>query len=89
MQLTDADDIELEASLQQLLLDLLGDAVKTYVASWEDRVPLRHCHGHDVGRVLGNQEYEYDEKDAEGGTPDGASRSGSLMDLCTGRWVKE
>ncbi len=45
-QLTDTDDIELETSLQQLLLDLLGDAIKTNMASREDRVPLGHCHRH-------------------------------------------
>jgi len=43
---TDADDIELEASLQQLLLDLLRDAVETNVASGEDSVPLGHRRGH-------------------------------------------
>ena len=43
---TDADDIELETALQELLLDLLGDAVKANMTSWEDGVPLRHCHGH-------------------------------------------
>lgn len=34
--LTDADDIELEAPLEQLLLDLSSDAVKTDVALGED-----------------------------------------------------
>lgn len=48
MQPTDANDIELKASLEEFLLDLLSDAVKTNVASWEDGIPLRHCHGHDV-----------------------------------------
>ena len=43
---TNADDIELEASLQQLLLDLLGDAVEADVASGEYGIPLIHCHGH-------------------------------------------
>ena len=46
MEPTDADDIELEASLQQLLLDLLRDAVETNVASGEDSVPLGHRRGH-------------------------------------------
>ncbi len=48
-ELTDADDIELESSLQQLLLDLLRDAIKTNMASREDSIPLRHGHGH-LGR---------------------------------------
>jgi hypothetical protein len=43
---TDADDIELEASLQELFLDLLGDAVETNVASGENRIALRHSHSH-------------------------------------------
>lgn len=43
---TNTDDIELEASLEQLLLNLLGDAVETNVASREDSIPLGHCHGH-------------------------------------------
>ena len=45
--LTNADDIELETAFQELLFDLLSDAVKADVASGEDSVPLRHCHGHD------------------------------------------
>lgn len=48
---TDANDIELETSFQEFLLDLLGDTIETNVASWEDGVPLRHCHSHD-GTVL-------------------------------------
>lgn len=44
--LTDADDIELEASLEQLLFDLLGDAIKPNMASGKDRIPLWHRHGH-------------------------------------------
>jgi hypothetical protein len=44
--LTDADDIELETALQELLLNLLGDTVKANMTSWEDGVPLWHCHGH-------------------------------------------
>ena len=43
---TDTDDIELEPSLQQLLLDLLRDAVETNVASGEDGVPFGHRCGH-------------------------------------------
>lgn len=34
--LANADDIELETALQQLLLDLLGDAVETDMAFWVD-----------------------------------------------------
>jgi len=37
----------LKTSLEEFLLDLLSDAVETNVASWEDGIPLRHCHGHD------------------------------------------
>lgn len=40
-RLTNADNVELETSLQQLLLDLGGDAVETDVAPGEDRI-LRH-----------------------------------------------
>jgi len=46
--LADADDIELKTALQQLLLDLGGDAVEADVALGEDRrlllrVHRRHC----------------------------------------------
>jgi hypothetical protein len=42
--LTDTDDIELEAALQELLLNLVGDAVETDVALGEDgRRLLRGC----------------------------------------------
>jgi hypothetical protein len=44
---TDADNVELESSLQQLLLDLLRDAVETNMASREDSVSFRHRRGHD------------------------------------------
>jgi hypothetical protein len=47
---TNADHIELETSLEELLLDLLGDAVEANMASGEDRIPLRHCHRHLVSR---------------------------------------
>ena len=45
-RLTDADDVELEASLEQLLFDLLGNAIKSNMASGKDSIPLwhRHCH---------------------------------------------
>lgn len=46
-KLTNANDIELETSLQQLLLDLGGDGVETNMAPWEHSVPLRHGCGHD------------------------------------------
>lgn len=36
--LTDADDVELEAPLDELLLDLLGDAIKTDIALGVDRL---------------------------------------------------
>ena len=41
---TDADDVELKATLQQLLLDLVGDAVEADVALGEDGGTLR-AHG--------------------------------------------
>lgn len=47
-QRTDTNDIELKPSFEEFLFDLLGDAVKTNVASWEDGIPLGHCHGHNV-----------------------------------------
>jgi hypothetical protein len=46
MQLTDANNVELKASLQQFLLDLLRDAVETNMAPRENSVPLGHCCGH-------------------------------------------
>jgi hypothetical protein len=50
-KLTDTDDIELETALQQLLLNLLCDAVETDVALRKDRglgvrVHHRHCGNH-------------------------------------------
>jgi len=46
-KLTDADNIELETTLQQFALNLSCDAVETNVASGEDSV-LRHgvCSSH-------------------------------------------
>lgn len=44
---TNADDIELETTLQKLLLNLLCDAVESNVTSGEHGVPLRHCCGHN------------------------------------------
>jgi hypothetical protein len=42
--LADTDDIELEAALEELLLNLVGDAVETDVALGEDgRGLLRGC----------------------------------------------
>lgn len=43
---TNTDDVELETSLEELLLDLLGDAVETNMASREDSVSLIHCRSH-------------------------------------------
>lgn len=54
VQLTNADNVELKAALQELLLDLGGDAVETDVALGEDA--LRHLRlgcsdvGHGGGR---------------------------------------
>lgn len=50
-QLTDTDHVELETPLEQFLLNLLGDRVKTDVASWEHRVPLRHGGRHVGGKA--------------------------------------
>jgi hypothetical protein len=49
---TDTDDIELEASLQQLLLDLLSNAVETDMAPGKDRIALVHRHGHGGTQIL-------------------------------------
>ena len=48
---TDADDIELKAALQQLLLDLVGDGVEAHMAFWEHRLLRlrRHCAGGHCG----------------------------------------
>lgn len=43
--LTNTDDIELEAALQQLLLNLVGDAVEADVALWEDGLRSLSAHG--------------------------------------------
>lgn len=52
--LTNADDVELEPSLQQLLFDLVGDAIKSNVALREDRLlRLRaHCRSCHVAVLL-------------------------------------
>ena len=42
---TNADDIELKATLEQLSLDLVSDAVKTDMASREDGLLGGHAHG--------------------------------------------
>lgn len=38
MRLTNADDVELEPPLDELLLNLLGDAIKTDIAFGVDRL---------------------------------------------------
>ena len=38
VQLTDADDVELEPALHELLLDLVGDAVEANIALGVDRL---------------------------------------------------
>ena len=46
MQLTDADDVELEPTLHEFLLDLAGDAVEANIALGVDRLLVeggRHC----------------------------------------------
>lgn len=50
-QLTNADDVELETTLQQLLLNLRSDAVETDVALGEDGG--RGSSGHCVCRCTG------------------------------------
>lgn len=52
---TNADDIELETSLQKLLLDLRRDAIETDVASWENGIPLVHGHGHFGERLRASE----------------------------------
>jgi hypothetical protein len=47
---TDNDDIELEAALQELMLYLLGDGVKTNVRR---RTNLFNCRGHDGSKDKG------------------------------------
>jgi len=44
--LTDADDIELKTSLQQLLLNLLGDTIETNMAPREDSIPWGRRRSH-------------------------------------------
>ena len=68
---TDANDIELEASLQQLLLNLLGDAVETNVASGKDSIALRHCHSHLCDLTQRLIERMTDAKDERRGRVDG------------------
>ena len=57
VQLTNADNVELKAALQELLLDLGSDAVETDVALGEDTLGgLRCLGGSDVrhgGGVVG------------------------------------
>lgn len=53
-RLTDADDVELKAALQQLLLDLVGDAVEADVALGVHRRLLGlHCRRHCCSVVGG------------------------------------
>ena len=51
--LSNADNIELEAALQELLLDLGGDAVETDVALGEDALRRLWLLGSGVGHVGG------------------------------------
>jgi hypothetical protein len=56
---TDADDIELEAPLDALLLDLLGDAIETDIAVREDGLGLvggSHCGRCGPRRCVGEVE---------------------------------
>lgn len=70
IQHTNADDVELKATLQQLLLDLRGDAVETNMASGEDCVGGRGSGGHrccllwveTVSKLSGDGEEGYDER---------------------------
>ena len=54
---TNTDDIELETTLQQLLLDLLGDTVETNMAPRENRISLVHRHGHSRLQLI--QKYSW------------------------------
>jgi hypothetical protein len=51
--LANANDIELEAALEELLLDLGGDAVEANVALWEDALRSLRLRCTDVGHVGG------------------------------------
>lgn len=70
IQHTNADDVELKATLQQLLLDLRGDAVETDMASGEDCVGGRGSGGHrccllwveTVSKLSGDGEEGYGER---------------------------
>lgn len=53
LRLTNANNIELEAALQELLLDLGGDAVETDVALGEDALRRLWLLGSGVGHVGG------------------------------------
>ena len=52
LQLTNADDVELETALQQLSLNLRCDAVETNVASREDGVGLLRHTGSSHGELI-------------------------------------
>lgn len=57
-RLTDANDIELEASLEELLLDLRCDAVKTDVALRKDGCTGLLCVNSSHGDELDSNEME-------------------------------
>lgn len=57
MKLTDADDVELEATLQELALDLAGDAVETDMALGVDACSrhgrhFRRRNGIEINRTI-------------------------------------
>lgn len=54
VQLTNADNVELKAALQELLLDLGSDAVETDVALGEDALRRLRLGCSDVGHVGGS-----------------------------------
>ena len=53
VRLTNANNIELETALQELLLDLGGDAVETDMALGEDALRSLRLLGSGVGHVEG------------------------------------
>lgn len=54
-KLTNADDVELEAPLDELLLNLLRDAVETDMARRVDRARLAGVRGSHCGRLNNRQ----------------------------------
>ena len=69
-RLTDTDDVELETTLQELALDLRGDAVETDMALGGDGAGgngrhLEGIEGQLVGSRLGSLDSDADDADAD------------------------